>query len=100
MKPVELAGIALAAAAGVTVGAIAMFILDPDSGKRRRAVARDKVLRYQREAVDAVESAMRDLRNRAMGTAAEAKSAVSNVMSWTGTERRSRPRNAPAVGAE
>ena len=100
MRPVELAGVALAAAAGFAVGAVAMFVFDPDSGRRRRALARDKVMHYQREAVEAVESAMRDLRKRAVGTAAEAKGAVSNVMSWTGPERRTRPRTAPSAGAE
>jgi hypothetical protein len=100
MRPVELAGIALAAAAGVALGAVAMFAFDPDNGRRRRALARDKLARYRSETVAALESAMHDLRNRAMGTAAEARGTVSNVMSWTGPERRIRPRGAPAGGAE
>jgi len=99
----DIAKIALAAAIGAGVGALAMFIFDPDNGRRRRALARDKVTHFGREAVDAVESAARDLRNRAQGVAAEARGAVSNVMQWTGAERRSRPRGinqAPGTGAE
>jgi gas vesicle protein len=90
----DIAKIALAAAIGAGVGALAMFIFDPDNGRRRRALARDKVTHYGREAVDAVEGAARDLRNRAQGVAAEAKGVVSNVMQWTGPERRTRPRGA------
>ena len=88
----EIAKIALAAAIGAGVGALAMFILDPDSGRRRRAYARDKVTHYGKQATEAVESTARDLRNRAQGLAAEARGAVSNVMHWTGPERRSHPR--------
>jgi gas vesicle protein len=99
----DIAKIALAAAIGAGVGALAMFIFDPDNGRRRRALARDKMVHYGRETVDAVEGAARDLRNRAQGVAAEARGAVSNVMQWTGPERRSRPRGinqAPGTGAE
>ena len=93
MHTEDIAKIALAAVVGAGVGALAMFIFDPDSGRRRRAYARDKVTHYGREATDAVQSTARDLRNRAQGLAAEAKGAVSNVMHWTGPERRSRPRD-------
>jgi gas vesicle protein len=100
----DIAKIALAAAVGAGVGALAMFIFDPDNGRRRRALARDKVVHFGRETVDAVEGAARDLRNRAQGVAAEARGAVSNVMKWTGPERRTRPREAasgaPGTGNE
>ena len=99
----DIVKIALAAAIGAGVGALAMFIFDPDNGRRRRALARDKVVHFGRETVDAVEGAARDLRNRAQGVAAEARGAVSNVMQWTGPERRSHPRGinqAPGTGAE
>jgi hypothetical protein len=93
MRPTEIAGIALAAVVGAGIGALAMFMLDPVSGPRRRALARDKAARYGREAVEAVETTARDLRNRAQGVVAEARGAVSNVMQWTGPERRLRPRD-------
>jgi gas vesicle protein len=99
MRIDDIAKIALAAAIGAGVGALAMFIFDPDNGRRRRALARDKMVHYGKEAVDAVESAARDLRNRAQGVAAEARGAVSNVMQWTGPERRSRPRGAVSGAA-
>jgi gas vesicle protein len=89
----DVAKIALAAAIGAGVGALAMFIFDPDSGRRRRAYARDRLSHYGREATDAVQSTARDLRNRAQGLAVEARGAVSNVMPWSGPERRSRPRD-------
>jgi gas vesicle protein len=89
----DIARVALAAAIGAAVGALAMFIFDPDSGRRRRAYARDKVTHYGKQAAEAAESTAHDLRNRAQGLAAEARGAVSNVMHWTGPERRSRPRD-------
>ena len=46
-------------------GALAMYYLDPVSGKRRRALARDKVAHYRKEA-----------RHRASGAVAEARTAV------------------------
>jgi len=96
----DIAKIALAAAIGAGVGALAMFVFDPDSGRRRRAQARDKLTHYGREATNAVESTARDLRNRAQGLAAEARGTVSNVMNWTGPERRSRPRDDVGLAPE
>jgi gas vesicle protein len=89
----EAAKIALAAIAGAAVGALAMYIFDPDSGRRRRALARDKAVRYANETAESVQTTARDLRNRATGLAHEAAGAVSNVMPWTGPERRTRPRD-------
>jgi hypothetical protein len=89
----DAAKIALAAIAGAAVGALVMYVFDPDSGRRRRALARDKAVRYANETVESVQNTARDLRNRATGLAHEAAGAVSNVMPWTGPERRSRPRN-------
>lgn len=104
MRTSEIASVALAAAIGAAVGALAMFMFDPVSGQRRRALARDKALHYQKELVDTVETTARDVRNRAQGMVAEARGAVSNVMQWTGPERRSRPRGSvnqvPGTGAE
>lgn len=93
MKTTDTATIVLAALVGAVAGALAMFILDPDSGRRRRALARDKAARLTHEATDAVQSRARDLSNRARGLAHEAAGAVSNVMPWTGVERRAKPRS-------
>jgi len=47
-----------------------MYILDPQMGRRRRALARDKAVRFAHEAEDALEVVGKDLRNRAQGLAA------------------------------
>jgi gas vesicle protein len=93
MRSNDVAKIALAALAGAVAGALAMFIFDPDSGRRRRALARDKAVKLANDTTDTVQHAARDLRDRAQGLAHETASAVSNVLPWTGADRRSRPRN-------
>ena len=93
MNANDVAKIALAALAGAVAGALAMFVFDPDSGRRRRALVRDQAARLASDTADGVQSTARDLRNRAQGMAHETASAVSNVMPWTGAERRARPRN-------
>jgi gas vesicle protein len=67
-------------ATGLAVGAAAMFILDPEQGRRRRAIARDKIIRYGSGASDFATSAAKDLRNRAYGVAAETRGAVNDVL--------------------
>ena len=59
---------------GVTVGAGLMFILDPDRGRRRRALMRDKSIRWSRKTREFAGSASRDVRNRAIGMGATLKS--------------------------
>jgi hypothetical protein len=58
------------------LGAGLMYFLDPVSGPRRRAIARDKLNRLAHEARDAADVAARDAANRARGAWAEARSAV------------------------
>ncbi|HEY6517705.1 MAG TPA: SRPBCC family protein [Steroidobacteraceae bacterium] len=52
-------------------GAISMYLLDPDHGRRRRAVMRDRVASGMSRLDDATSVASRDLRNRARGVAHE-----------------------------
>ena len=59
---------------GVGVGVGLMYMLDPDRGRRRRALVRDKMASVAGSVPDAVASTARDLRNRARGVAAGAKS--------------------------
>jgi len=59
--------------AGLGVGATLMYIFDPLVGRRRRALVRDKMVRLGHKTVDAVDVAARDLKNRALGLAAETK---------------------------
>jgi len=60
-------------AAGLTAGAGAMYFLDPDQGARRRALIRDKFVKWNRQFTDAVASTGRDLANRSQGMLAETR---------------------------
>ena len=55
------------------VGAGLMYLLDPNRGARRRAVAWDKLVSAVSHAGDCIECAARDLWHRAYGTFAESK---------------------------
>ncbi|HZQ90998.1 MAG TPA: SRPBCC family protein [Terriglobales bacterium] len=55
---------------GAAVGAGLMYLLDPDRGNRRRALLRDKAVRAEHVSACAVDKAVRDLRNRALGVVA------------------------------
>ena len=59
------------------LGALLMYTLDPQAGRRRRALARDKLDRLTYKASDAVNVTARDLQNRVRGLAAEAKGLIS-----------------------
>lgn len=60
----------LAWVGGLLVGAAAMYYLDPRSGRRRRALVRDKLVHLAHEAEGSAERVGRDLGNRARGTVA------------------------------
>lgn len=57
---------------GVALGAITMFLLDPDKGRRRRALARDKMYSAAIRTGKRIDAKSRDLVNRAKGLRAEA----------------------------
>jgi uncharacterized membrane protein len=57
-----------------SVGGLLVYFLDPDTGKRRRALVKDQSAKLLREADEAIEKASRDLSNRARGAVAEARS--------------------------
>ena len=57
-----------------TVGGLLVYFLDPDTGRRRRALVKDRVVNLAKEADQAIGKASRDLSNRARGTVAEARS--------------------------
>ena len=59
---------------GLGLGAALMYVLDPERGKRRRAVVRDKAVRVSRKTGDSLGAHSRDWKNRAKGVAAEVKS--------------------------
>jgi hypothetical protein len=51
-----------------------MFLLDPDTGRRRRAIARDKTFSFLKSARNAADKTARDVKNRVYGTFVSAKS--------------------------
>ena len=59
---------------GTAAGATAMYLLDPVLGRRRRALVRDKLTSAALRTADVARPAARDVRNRAYGTFAEARS--------------------------
>ena len=58
---------------GAAIGATSAFILDPQQGRRRRALVRDKVVSGARGSRHFADAARDDLQNRARGLAASAK---------------------------
>ncbi len=64
---------------GMALGAGIMYLLDPDRGKRRRALLRDQVVHagHEMEGVkEGLDRTGRDLRNRARGVMAETKGSM------------------------
>ncbi len=58
------------------IGAGAMFLFDPDRGRRRRSLAIDKVDSLKHSGSDMLEKATHDLRNRAAGMMARSSAAL------------------------
>jgi hypothetical protein len=54
----------------LSLGAVAMYLLDPSTGRRRRALVRDQAVHLSRRTSEAADALARDLRNRATGLAA------------------------------
>jgi hypothetical protein len=59
---------------GLALGATSAFLLDPQHGRRRRALLRDRVTRTVNESREFADAATRDLRYRAQGIASRARS--------------------------
>ena len=59
---------------GLGLGTGLMFLFDPDRGKRRRALLRDKCVWSARKTGEAAQVTARDLRNRAQGIASSVQS--------------------------
>src|SRR6185436_5550374 len=58
---------------GGALGALAMYFLDPQQGRRRRALARDRVTHAAKAAGEAGSVAARDAVHRAQGLVAETR---------------------------
>lgn len=54
---------------GLGIGTVVMYLLDPDRGKRRRALLRDKCVSATRRTGEVIEVTASDLSNRAQGIA-------------------------------
>ena len=63
---------------GLALGALTMFLLDPDKGRRRRALARDKIYSTGVRTRKRIDAKSRDLVNRAKGLRAEARHMMSD----------------------
>ncbi len=59
---------------GLGLGAALMYVLDPERGKRRRAIVRDKAVSASKKAGGSLGARSRDWKNRAKGVAAEVRS--------------------------
>src|SRR5688500_1210728 len=64
---------------GAGLGAALMYAFDPDRGKRRRALVKDKLVSASDKAVDAASATARDLRNRAQGLYASVASSTEDT---------------------
>ena len=58
---------------GAALGAGVMYVLDPDRGRRRRALARDRIVRLAHKGSGAIGGQARDAGNRAAGVVAETR---------------------------
>jgi hypothetical protein len=58
---------------GAGVGALLTFVFDPNSGGRRRALARDKMIWATRKTRDGIDATARDIANRTQGIAAASR---------------------------
>jgi hypothetical protein len=65
---------------GCACGAGLMYFTDPQGGRRRRALARDKAVAWANDAQEYAENTARDLSNRAYGSMIEARKAVTGTV--------------------
>jgi len=74
---------------GAAVGAGIMYLFDPENGRQRRAIVRDKARKYLRLTTEAVDGTSRDMMNRARGLVIELRSRVGARQSDEESERTS-----------
>ena len=80
----------LAILGGLGAGAAAMYFMDPERGRRRRALIRDKAVGLSNDVRQGASGKAKDLSNRAKGLMHEAKSLTSGQSSET-TEQAQQP---------
>lgn len=69
---------ALGIITGLGLGAAAMYLLDPQGGRRRRAMIRDKATSANRRTQRAIRGRAKDISNRAKGLLHETRSAIAH----------------------
>jgi gas vesicle protein len=74
---------------GAGLGAGLMFLLDPDRGRRRRALARDKAIHLAKSTEKIVGARSRDLGNRASGAASRIRSLIRGEAESAAADRQS-----------
>ncbi len=75
---------------GAATGAAALYFLDPDEGRRRRALVRDRTRHLARVARDEIERDWRDARNRLRGMTAKARRVGSGAAGTVVDEQQTR----------
>lgn len=71
--------------AGAGIGALLMYVLDPNQGRGRRAYLRDKMVSASNNAADYVQAKSRHLTNRAQGMVSEVGSRAKDVAAGAGS---------------
>ncbi len=71
---------------GSLLGAGLMYLFDPDRGRGRRAMLRDKTIGAYNDVADAVESKGRDIKNRSKGLVQETKNTIGKTGIKAGQE--------------
>jgi hypothetical protein len=84
---------------GLFLGAGLMYYLDPDRGRRRRALVIDQAVHLKRETGEFVDRKARHFGNRARGIVAEAKGAIGLNRSADTSERPADSQPAPSVSS-
>ena len=66
---------------GIWLGAGLMYVLDPDRGKRRRAMIRDKATDVLEQAGDAIEKKGNEIRKQAREFVADTRTSLGKTVS-------------------
>jgi ElaB/YqjD/DUF883 family membrane-anchored ribosome-binding protein len=67
-------------AGGIWLGAGLMYVLDPDRGKRRRAMIRDKATDVLEQAGDAIEKKGKEIHKQAREFVADTRNTISKTV--------------------
>jgi len=88
----------LTAVGAFGLGALAMYIFDPQEGRRRRALARDQLASAQRQIGEKATATYQDLRNRAQGLYAEARGSANQALQHDDAQAQIQPASMQTLG--